>query len=185
MEVNITTWISYWYSWNSAIHQNPGLSDHYLKSLLEKSAADAIAGLALTAANYGEAILILKCFGDKRQICCRYMDILLSVDVVTSDQNLKVLCHLYDHVESHVHSLKSLELPLTIVTVWVKTGLVRTLINVENRNLNFYQNPDYFRNGNSNPWAIFHASFSLTTHLHNAEKSKTVATYITKKPDLR
>ena len=35
------------------------------------------------------------------------MDVLLNVNAITWDQNLKVLCHLYDHVESHVHSLKS------------------------------------------------------------------------------
>ena len=45
---DITGWISFWDSYNSAIHQNPDLSDidkfNYLKSLLEKSAADALAG---------------------------------------------------------------------------------------------------------------------------------------------
>ena len=110
---DITAWISFWDSYNSAIHQNPDLSDidkfNYLKSLLEKSAADAIAGLALTAANYDEAILILKKrFGNKKQIIGRHMDLLLNVDAVTSDQNLKGLRHLYDHIESHVRSLKSL-----------------------------------------------------------------------------
>ena len=77
---DIKVWISFWDSYNSAIHQNPDLSDidkfNYLKSLLEKSAADAIAGLALTAANYDEAILILKkCFGNKKQIIGRHMDL--------------------------------------------------------------------------------------------------------------
>ena len=109
---DITGWISFWDSYNSAIHQNPDLSDidkfNYLKSLLEKSAADAIAGLALTTANYGEAILILKkCFGKKANNWQTYGP-LLNVDAVTSDQNLKGLRHLYDHIESHVRSLKSL-----------------------------------------------------------------------------
>ena len=36
------------------------------------------------------------------------MDLLLNVDAVTSDQNLKGLRHLYDHIESNVRSLKSL-----------------------------------------------------------------------------
>ena len=110
---DITTWISFWDSYNSAIHQNTELADidkfNYLKSLLEKSAADAIAGLALTTANYEEAILILKKrFGNKKQIIGRHMDLLLNADAVTSDQNLKGLRQLYDHVESHVRSLKSL-----------------------------------------------------------------------------
>ena len=80
-----------------------------MKSLLEKSAADAVVGLALTAANYGEAISIMKkCSGNKKQIIGRHMDLLFGVDAVTSDQNLKGLCHLYDHFESHVHSLNYL-----------------------------------------------------------------------------
>ena len=110
---DITTWISFWDLYSSAIHQNPDLYDidmfNYLKSLPEKSAADAIAGLALTAANYDETISILKKrFGNKKQIIGRHMDLLLNVDIVTSDQNLKRLRHLYDHVESHVCSLKPL-----------------------------------------------------------------------------
>ena len=36
------------------------------------------------------------------------MDLMLSVDAVTSDQTVKGLLHLYHHVESHVRSLKSL-----------------------------------------------------------------------------
>ena len=59
---------------------------NYLKSLLEKSAADTIAGLALTTANYDEAISILKkCFGNKKQIIGKHIDLLLSVDAVTLD----------------------------------------------------------------------------------------------------
>ena len=36
------------------------------------------------------------------------MDLLLNTDAVTSNQNLKDLNHLYDHVDYHVCSLKSL-----------------------------------------------------------------------------
>lgn len=64
----------------------------------------------LTSTNYHEVINILKkCFGNKQQIISRHMDILLNVEAVTSQHNLKDLRHLYyDRVESHVHSLKSL-----------------------------------------------------------------------------
>ena len=57
-------WTAFWDSYKSAIHLNSALSDvdkfNYLRSLLEKSAYDAIAGLTLSAANYREAIEILK-----------------------------------------------------------------------------------------------------------------------------
>ena len=62
-----------------------------------------------SSANYGEAIEILKKrFGNKQLIISRHMDTLLNTDVVTSDQDLKGLRRLYDHVESHVRSLKAL-----------------------------------------------------------------------------
>ena len=61
------------------------------------------------SANYGEAIRILKKrFGSKQQIINKHMDVLLNVEPVTSPQNVKGLRHLYDLVESHVRSLKSL-----------------------------------------------------------------------------
>ena len=82
---------------------------NYLRSLLEKSAYEAIAGLTLTADNYEEAVSILKKrFGDKNQIVTKHMDALMSTESVTSSQNLKGLQHLHDTVESHIRSLKTL-----------------------------------------------------------------------------
>ena len=60
---DVTTWHSFWDSYESAVHNNASLSDvnkfTYLKSLVLKSAKDAIEGLALTAANYEEAVEVL------------------------------------------------------------------------------------------------------------------------------
>jgi Zn-dependent alcohol dehydrogenase len=61
---------------------------NYPRSLLEESAYDSIAGLLLTAANYVQAIDILKKdleTSNKSGIC----DILLSAESVTSANNLK------------------------------------------------------------------------------------------------
>jgi len=77
-----------------------------------KPASDAISGLSLTSANYEEAIAILKKrFSNKQQIINRHMDILLSVSPVNSSQNTQKLRQLYDTLESHVRSLKSLGVP--------------------------------------------------------------------------
>lgn len=50
---DITAWTTFWDSYESAIHENNGLSDidkfNYLRSLLERTAYEAIAGLTLTA----------------------------------------------------------------------------------------------------------------------------------------
>ena len=113
---DITTWSTFWDTFESAIDKNPSLSDidkfNYLNSLLENTAADAISGLTLTSGNYNEAIVILKKrFGNKQLAINKHMDILLNLDPVTSVQNLKGLRSLYDTVESHIRALKSLGIP--------------------------------------------------------------------------
>ncbi len=69
----------------------------------------SISGLTLTAANYDEAVQVLKKrFGNRRQIIDKHMDALLKIEGVVSQHNVKGLRHLYDQVESHVQGLKSL-----------------------------------------------------------------------------
>ena len=69
-------------------------------------------GLKLTSANYGEAITILKKrFGNKQLIITRHMDVLLNVDAVTSQHNLRGLRHLYNLVETQVRGLRALGVP--------------------------------------------------------------------------
>ena len=77
-------WISFWDTFEASVHKNESLSAidkfNYLISRLERSAAEAISGLTLTASNYDEAIEILKGrFGNKQQIINRHMEILLTL----------------------------------------------------------------------------------------------------------
>ena len=109
----LTSWTTFWDSYQAAIDVNTSLSDidkfNYLRSLLQGPTLDAIAGLTLTAANYQEAVEVLKeRFGNKQQIIDKHMDALLSIEAVSSDTNLKALRRLYDVVESQVRGLKSL-----------------------------------------------------------------------------
>ena len=111
----VSTWPTFWDAFESSIHKNPTLAPidkfNYLNSLLMKPALDAISGLSLSASNYEEAIAILKKrFGNKQQIINRHMDILLNVSPVTN-QDTRKLRELYDTLESHVRSLKSLGIP--------------------------------------------------------------------------
>ena len=81
------SWMTFWDSYEAAIHKNPNLSDidefMYLKLLVEKSAKEAISGLSLTTANYHKAMLILdKWFGNKQTIISRHMDMLLNIEAV-------------------------------------------------------------------------------------------------------
>ena len=111
---DITKWTTFWDSYESSIHNNEELSDidkfNYLKSLLERTAHEAIDGLTLTSANYHEAIAILKKrFGNKQLIIGKHMDALLNLDPVMSPHSLRALRHLYDTVEVHVRGLRLLE----------------------------------------------------------------------------
>lgn len=110
---DLTKWITFWDTFESAVHNNPALSDidkfNYLTTLLESAAAEAIAGLTLTAANYSEAVATLgRRFGNKQAIINRHMDILLRLEPVTSVYNLKGLRHLFDTIESNVRGLRAL-----------------------------------------------------------------------------
>ena len=112
---NLTTWTTFWDSFEATVHANPDLSNidkfNYLNSLLEGSAAEAISGLSLTASNYEEAVAVLKKrFGNTQLIINKHMDALLSLDPVTST-NTKVLRCLCDQIDSHIRSLKSLDVP--------------------------------------------------------------------------
>ena len=106
-------WTAFWDSFESAVHSNSRLSEidkfNYLRSLLEGSAYDAVAGLALSAANYGQAIEILKKrFGNKQLIVSKHMETLLSIGAVTSDSHLRDLRRLFDQAEANIRSLRAL-----------------------------------------------------------------------------
>ena len=47
-------------------------------------------------------------FGNKQLIIDRYMELLLRVETVVSDSNLRALRHLYDTVEAQVRGLNSM-----------------------------------------------------------------------------
>lgn len=56
--------------------------------------------------------MLKKRFGNKQQIIAKHiMDILLIIEPVASQHNIKALHRLYDLVESHVRSLRSLGVP--------------------------------------------------------------------------
>ena len=77
---DITKWTNFWDGYVASIHKNTTLSEiekfTYLRSVVTATARDAIAGLALSSPNYGEAIAILekKHFGNKQQIIAKHMD---------------------------------------------------------------------------------------------------------------
>ena len=110
---DLTKWTSFWESFHSPVHTNDDLSDvekfNYLNSFLERSAGEAVSGLALTAANYRKAIdTFHKRFGCKQLIINKHMDALLQFEAISSLQNTRALRKLFDNISGHVRSLKSL-----------------------------------------------------------------------------
>ena len=110
---DISKWPSFWDAFESSVHSNTKLTPvdkfNYLNSLLVNSASEAISGLSLTAANYDEAVTILKRrFGNKQFIINRHMETLLNISSVKSGLNIQALRQLHDLIESQVRSLKSL-----------------------------------------------------------------------------
>ena len=105
-DVDQSKWISFRDTFEASIHNNWSLSaiDKFnnLISLLERSAAEAVSDLTLTASNYDDAVEILKArFGNKQQTINRQKEILLSLDCVNSHHNIKVLRQLFDTLESN------------------------------------------------------------------------------------
>ena len=70
---------------------------NYLNSLLVKSASEAISGLSLTAANFDDAVAILKRrFGNKQLIINRHLVTLLNINLVKSGLNIHEPHQLHD-----------------------------------------------------------------------------------------
>ena len=129
---DLTRWSTFWDSFASSVHSNPSLSNidkfNYLISLLESSAAEAIAGLTPTDANYREAVSTLqRRFGNPQMIINRHMEALLNVPGVISHQDTKALRKLHDTVEAHVRGLKALKVPAQTYGTLLTSVLINKL----------------------------------------------------------
>ena len=101
---------------------------NYLSSLLESSAAKAIAGLILTAANYNEAIETLKKrFGNSQLIVNRHMEALLGTPAISSHSDIRGLRKLHDTVEAHIRGLRALGVSTTAYGGMFSSVLVNKL----------------------------------------------------------
>ena len=107
----ILDWLSFWDSFDSAVHNNSCLNDvqkfNYLKSLLYGEALQVIQGFALTNVNYNKAITLLHDrYGQDHKIIRNYMQALL--DVPAPVYTLDSLRQFYDQTEIYVRGLDSL-----------------------------------------------------------------------------
>ena len=106
-------WNTFWDSFKSSIHDHSGLADidklKYLQKCLTGEAAETISGLPITNENYKEALELLhKRFGDEDVIITKHVNALVELPKITSCEDLRKLCSLYDKTEATVRSLKGI-----------------------------------------------------------------------------
>jgi len=84
---------------------------NYLKRYLDGEALGRVTGLNLISDNYKEVINLLReRFGNEQILISAHMESLLKISKIRSKENLKGLRNLYNHVESCVRNLRSLNL---------------------------------------------------------------------------
>ena len=108
---NSLKWQTFWDTFQTAIHNNSGLSDvqkfTYLKAQLSREAANLIDGLPLTESNYVQLIKILgDRFGQPHKIIDSHMQAL--IDLPTPSDSVTHLHRFYDSLENHSCSLETL-----------------------------------------------------------------------------
>jgi hypothetical protein len=108
---NILEWQTFWDSYESAVHENPMLTNvqkfNYLKAQLRDEALESITGFALTNANYEEAVNVLtERFGQTDKIINSYMQALL--EIPQPRNQLTSLRKFYDKMEGYVRGLEAL-----------------------------------------------------------------------------
>ena len=109
---DLTTWTAFWNSFNSAVHENPGISNvdefNYLKSRLEGLAARCIEGLSVTADNYDNAIELLQNHFSKTQhVIAIHMDALIKITSNSNDKPSSLRFE-FDKINVHARGLATL-----------------------------------------------------------------------------
>ena len=104
-------WLTFWDSFQAAIHLNPNLSAvqkfNYLKAQVDGDAAKTIEGFPLSDQNYLHAVTILQDhFGQTHKLVAAHMQALL--EVASPSNTLTSLRTFHDVINSHSRGLSSL-----------------------------------------------------------------------------
>ena len=125
-------WQEFWDGFENSVHSNPNLSAidkfSYLRGLVEEPAKTAIAGFALTSANYEAALELLKRrFGKKENIQKAHINELMIVAPVQSARDTAKLRKLHDTVETHHRGLQALNVEPSTYSVIVVPAIIEKL----------------------------------------------------------
>ncbi|XP_032227965.2 uncharacterized protein LOC116611657 [Nematostella vectensis] len=104
-------WMTFWDSFNVAVHSKPGLPDvdkfNYLKAQVSGEAEQAIGGYLISGDNYVKALATLKeRFGQTHRLTNAHMTALLYLQFPTS--NLESLRPFCDALETNIRALEAL-----------------------------------------------------------------------------
>ena len=109
---DVTQFRTFWDTFESQVHSNPGLTKidkfSYLVSLLEGTASRAIDSLPVTEENYDSLVDILKKrFGKPQKLISAHMEELLKLNICTLDKpsQLRFLC---DKINVNIRGLEAL-----------------------------------------------------------------------------
>ena len=110
---SVTEWMSFRDFFGNAVHRNSSLSKidkfTYLKASLTGKAAETIAGLPLTSANYDSVWgLLEKQSGDKQRLIANFMDKLVKISSVAESRDVARLRGFLGQVEVIIRGLQSL-----------------------------------------------------------------------------
>ncbi|UYV63235.1 hypothetical protein LAZ67_2003507, partial [Cordylochernes scorpioides] len=116
---NFSEWLTFWNSFDAAIHQNNSLNPidkfNYLKSHLGGTALNTVEGFALSADNYEKAIKLLKDrFGREDILISRHMNNLLSMRPLKTSSDVRTFRELFDNLSVQIRSLESLNVSIDV-----------------------------------------------------------------------
>ena len=103
---DVINWQRFWDQFCSAIHEKFSP----LKTFLYDYENALISGLSISAANYVQAIELLKDrYGNSQVLISAYMKKFVLLPKIKNNDDIKGLRNLYDHVESSVRNLQTLK----------------------------------------------------------------------------
>ncbi|UYV69289.1 hypothetical protein LAZ67_6003135 [Cordylochernes scorpioides] len=116
---NFSEWLTFWNSFDAAIHQNNSLNPidkfNYLKSHLGGTALNTVEGFALSADNYEKAIKLLKDrFGREDILISRHMNNLLSISPLKTSSDVRTFRELFGNLSVQIRSLESLNVSIDV-----------------------------------------------------------------------
>ncbi|UYV69064.1 hypothetical protein LAZ67_6002223, partial [Cordylochernes scorpioides] len=116
---NFSEWLTFWNSFDAAIHQNNSLNPidkfNYLKSHLGGTALNTVEGFALSVDNYEKAIKLLKDrFGREDILISRHMNNLLSMRPLKTSSDVRTFRELFDNLSVQIRSLESLNVSIDV-----------------------------------------------------------------------